>query len=337
MVTRVGINGFGRIGRQVLRAILERHPGKIEVAAVNDLTDPKTNAHLFKYDSNYGVYPGKVEATEGGITVDGHDVRVLSERDPGNIPWAEFGVEMVVESTGIFTDAAKAGAHMNGGAKKVIISAPASGEDLTMVLGVNDSKYDPDNHHIISNASCTTNCFAPMVKVLHDNFGVRHGLMSTVHSYTNDQKILDQVHSDLRRARSAATNIIPTNTGAARAVGLVLPELQGRLHGLAFRVPTSTVSVTDFVATLERNTTVDEVNQAFRDAAEGPLEGILRYCEEPLVSSDFMADPHSCILDAPSTMVMEGEMVKVLGWYDNEWGYSCRTADLTAFLADKGL
>ena len=337
MVTRVGINGFGRIGRQVLRAILERHPGKIEVAAVNDLTDPKTNAHLFKYDSNYGVYPGKVEATEGGITVDGHDVRVLSERDPGNIPWAEFGVEMVVESTGIFTDAAKAGAHMNGGAKKVIISAPASGEDLTMVLGVNDSKYDPDSHHIISNASCTTNCFAPMVKVLHDNFGVRHGLMSTVHSYTNDQKILDQVHSDLRRARSAATNIIPTNTGAARAVGLVLPELQGRLHGLAFRVPTSTVSVTDFVATLERNTTVDEVNQAFRDAAEGPLEGILRYCEEPLVSSDFMADPHSCILDAPSTMVMEGEMVKVLGWYDNEWGYSCRTADLTAFLADKGL
>ena len=337
MVTRVGINGFGRIGRQVLRAILERHPGKIEVAAVNDLTDPKTNAHLFKYDSNYGVYPGKVEATQDGISVDGHEVRVLSERDPGSIPWGELGVEMVVESTGIFTDAAKAGAHMNGGAKKVIISAPASGEDLTMVLGVNDSKYDPDNHHIISNASCTTNCFAPMVKVLHDNFGVRHGLMSTVHSYTNDQKILDQVHSDLRRARSAATNIIPTNTGAARAVGLVLPELQGRLHGLAFRVPTSTVSVTDFVATLERNTTVDEVNQAFRDAAEGPLEGILRYCEEPLVSSDFMADPHSCILDAPSTMVMEGEMVKVLGWYDNEWGYSCRTADLTAFLADKGL
>ena len=337
MVTRVGINGFGRIGRQVLRAILERHPGKIEVAAVNDLTDPKTNAHLFKYDSNYGVYPGKVEATENGIAVDGHQVRVLSERDPGSIPWGEYGVEMVVESTGIFTDAAKAGAHMNGGAKKVIISAPASGEDLTMVLGVNDSKYDPDSHHIISNASCTTNCFAPMVKVLHDNFGVRHGLMSTVHSYTNDQKILDQVHSDLRRARSAATNIIPTNTGAARAVGLVLPELQGRLHGLAFRVPTSTVSVTDFVATLERNTTVDEVNQAFRDAAEGPLEGILRYCEEPLVSSDFMADPHSCILDAPSTMVMEGEMVKVLGWYDNEWGYSCRTADLTAFLADKGL
>ena len=337
MATRVGINGFGRIGRQVLRAILERHPGKIEVAAVNDLTDPKTNAHLFKYDSNYGVYPGKVEATENGIAVDGHQVRVLSERDPGSIPWGEYGVEMVVESTGIFTDAAKAGAHMNGGAKKVIISAPASGEDLTMVLGVNDSKYDPDSHHIISNASCTTNCFAPMVKVLHDNFGVRHGLMSTVHSYTNDQKILDQVHSDLRRARSAATNIIPTNTGAARAVGLVLPELQGRLHGLAFRVPTSTVSVTDFVATLERNTTVDEVNQAFRDAADGPLEGILRYCEEPLVSSDFMADPHSCILDAPSTMVMEGEMVKVLGWYDNEWGYSCRTADLTVFLADKGL
>ena len=252
MATRIGINGFGRIGRQVLRAVMERHPQKIEVAAVNDLTDPKTNAHLFKYDSNYGVYPGQVEATDGGITVDGNEVRVLSERDPGNIPWGEYGVEMVVESTGIFTDAAKAGAHMNGGAKKVIISAPASGEDLTMVLGVNDDKYEAGKHHIISNASCTTNCFAPMVKVLHDNFGIRHGLMSTVHSYTNDQKILDQVHSDLRRARSAATNIIPTNTGAARAVGLVLPELQGRLHGLAYRVPTSTVSVTDFVATLEK-------------------------------------------------------------------------------------
>ena len=337
MATRVGINGFGRIGRQVLRAILERHPEKIEVAAVNDLTDAKTNAHLFKYDSNYGVYPGQVEATGNGLAVDGHEVRVLSERDPGNIPWGEYGVEMVVESTGIFTDAAKAGAHMNGGAKKVIISAPASGEDLTMVLGVNDDKYEAGKHNIISNASCTTNCFAPMVKVLHDNFGVRHGLMSTVHSYTNDQKILDQVHSDLRRARSAATNIIPTNTGAARAVGLVLPELQGRLHGLAYRVPTSTVSVTDFVATLEKNTTVAEVNDAFREASEGPLNGILRYCEEPLVSSDFMADPHSCILDAPSTMVMEGEMVKVLGWYDNEWGYSCRTADLTAFLAERGL
>ena len=337
MATRVGINGFGRIGRQVLRAILERHPEKIEVAAVNDLTDAKTNAHLFKYDSNYGVYPGKVEATENGLAVDNHEVRVLSERDPGNIPWGEYGVEMVVESTGIFTDAAKAGAHMNGGAKKVIISAPASGEDLTMVLGVNDDKYEAGKHNIISNASCTTNCFAPMVKVLHDNFGVKHGLMSTVHSYTNDQKILDQVHSDLRRARSAATNIIPTNTGAARAVGLVLPELQGRLHGLAYRVPTSTVSVTDFVATLEKSTSVTEVNEAFKEASEGPLNGILRYCEEPLVSSDFMADPHSCILDAPSTMVMEGEMVKVLGWYDNEWGYSCRTADLTAFLADRGL
>ncbi len=337
MATRVGINGFGRIGRQVLRAILERHPEKIEVAAVNDLTDAKTNAHLFKYDSNYGVYPGKVEATENGLAVDDHEVRVLSERDPGNIPWGEYGVEMVVESTGIFTDAAKAGAHMNGGAKKVIISAPASGEDLTMVLGVNDDKYEAGKHNIISNASCTTNCFAPMVKVLHDNFGVKHGLMSTVHSYTNDQKILDQVHSDLRRARSAATNIIPTNTGAARAVGLVLPELQGRLHGLAYRVPTSTVSVTDFVATLEKSTSVAEVNEAFKEASEGPLNGILRYCEEPLVSSDFMADPHSCILDAPSTMVMEGEMVKVLGWYDNEWGYSCRTADLTAFLAERGL
>ena len=337
MATRIGINGFGRIGRQVLRAILERHPAKLEVAAVNDLTDTRTNAHLFKYDSNYGTYRGTVEASDDVLTIDGHRVRVISERDPAKIPWAELGVEVVVESTGIFTDAEKAAAHRKAGAKKVIISAPARGEDLTVVLGVNDDQYEPARHHIISNASCTTNCFAPMVKVLNDALGVRHGLMSTIHSYTNDQSILDQVHSDLRRARSAATNIIPTSTGAARAVGLVLPQLQGRLHGIAFRVPTSTVSITDFVATVERKTTVEEVNQAFQAAAAGPLKGILRYCDEPLVSSDFKADPHSCILDAPSTMVMEGEMVKVLGWYDNEWGYSCRTADLTAFLVDRGL
>ena len=337
MAARVGINGFGRIGRQVLRAVLERHPQKLEVVAVNDLADCGTNAHLFKYDSNYGVYPGNVDARDDTLFVDGHRVRVFAQRDPAQIPWADLGVELVVESTGLFTAEALASAHLKGGVKKVIISAPAKGEDLTMVLGVNEDRYEPGRHHVISNASCTTNCFAPMVKVLDDALGVRHGLMSTIHSYTNDQRILDQVHEDLRRARSAATNIIPTSTGAARAVGLVLPHLQGRLHGIAFRVPTSTVSATDFVATVERKTTVEEVNAAFKEAASEPLKGILEYCEEPLVSSDFKFNPHSCIFDAPSTMVMEGEMVKVLGWYDNEWGYACRTADLLAFLVDRGL
>ena len=316
---------------------MESYPQKLEVAAVNDLADARTNAHLFKYDTNYGIYPGTVEARNGTLVIEGKEVRVFSERDPASIPWAEMGVELVVESTGIFTDAEKAAAHIKGGAKKVIISAPARNEDITVVLGVNDQRYDPAQHSIISNASCTTNCFAPMVKVLHDSFGVRHGLMSTVHAYTNDQKILDQVHDDLRRARAAATNIIPTSTGAARAVGRVLPELNGKLHGIAFRVPTATVSVTDFVATLSREVTVEDVNAAFKEAAEGPLKGILQYCDEPLVSSDFKGNPHSCILDAPSTIVMEGDMVKVLGWYDNEWGYSCRTADLCAFMADKGL
>ena len=337
MVTRIGVNGFGRIGRQVTRAVMERYPRKLEVAAVNDLTDARTNAHLFKYDTNYGIYPGSVEASEGSLVIDGADVRVFSERDPGRIPWAEAGVDVVVESTGIFTDATKAAAHLEGGAKKVIISAPARNEDLTMVLGVNDGSYLPDQHKVVSNASCTTNCFAPMVKVLNDAFGIRHGLMSTVHAYTNDQKILDQVHDDLRRSRAAAMNIVPTSTGAARAVGIVLPELNGKLHGMAFRVPTSTVSVTDFVADLEAEVSVEQVNEAFRSAAAGGLEGILRYCDEPLVSSDFKGDPHSCIFDAPSTIVMEGNMVKVLGWYDNEWGYSCRTADLCAFMVDKGL
>ena len=337
MATRIGINGFGRIGRQMTRAITELYPQRLEVAAVNDLADAKTNAHLFKYDTNYGIYPGTVEARNGDLTIDGRDVRVFSERDPAKIPWAEMGVELVVESTGIFTDGEKALAHIAGGAKKVIISAPATNEDLTVVLGVNDQRYDPAQHNIISNASCTTNCFAPMVKVLHDSFGIEHGLMSTVHAYTNDQKILDQVHGDLRRARAAAANIIPTSTGAARAVGLVMPELKGKLHGIAFRVPTTTVSVTDFVATLSRKVTVDEVNGAFKEAAQGRLKGILQYCEEPLVSSDFKGNPHSCILDAPSTIVMEGSMVKVLGWYDNEWGYSCRTADLCSFMVDKGL
>ena len=337
MVTRVGINGFGRIGRQVLRATLERHPQKLEVSAVNDLADAKTNAHLFKYDTNYGTFPGSVEARNGSLVIDGSEVRVFAERDPARIPWAELGIDLVIESTGLFTDAAKASAHLEGGAKKVIISAPAQDEDITLVLGVNDSKYDPKEHKIISNASCTTNCFAPMVKVLHEAFGIRYGLMSTIHAYTNDQKILDQVHGDLRRARAAAMNIIPTSTGAARAVGLVIPELQGKLHGVAFRVPTSTVSATDFTAVLERKVTVEEVNSAFKNAAGGSLKGIIDYCDEPLVSSDFKGNPHSCIFDSLSTIVMEGEMVKVLGWYDNEWGYACRTADLSAFLADKGI
>ena len=338
MATRVGINGFGRIGRQVLRAALERYPEELEVVAVNDLADAETNAHLFKYDTNYGTFPGKVETRDGSLIVDGVEVKAFSQRDPAQIPWGDVGAELVVESTGIFTDAARAAAHLEGGAKKVVISAPATDEDITLVLGVNDDAYNPAEHRIISNASCTTNCFAPMAKVLNDTFGVEYGLMSTVHSYTNDQKILDQVHGDLRRARAAAENIIPTSTGAARAVGLVIPELQGKLHGVAFRVPTSTVSATDFTAVLKRKVSVTEVNNAFREAAEsGALSSVLEYCDAPLVSGDFKGNPHSCVFDSLSTMVMAGEMVKVLGWYDNEWGYACRTADLCAFLGEKGL
>jgi glyceraldehyde 3-phosphate dehydrogenase len=337
MATRIGINGFGRIGRLVLRAVNALHPDTLEVAAVNDLTDAKTNAHLFKYDTNYGTYAGQVEARNGDLVVDGKNIRVFSERDPSQIPWSEMGVELVVESTGIFTDASKAAGHLKGGAKKVVISAPARGEDLTVVLGVNGHLYDPSKHTIVSNASCTTNCFATMVKVLHDAFGIEHGLMSTIHSYTNDQSILDQRHSDLRRARAAAMNIIPTSTGAARAVGVVLPELNGKLHGMAFRVPTATGSITDFVANLSKDVSVEEVNQAFREAAEGQLKGILEYIDEPLVSSDFRGNPHSCIFDALSTIVMQKRMVKVMGWYDNEWGYSCRTADLCALMSEKGI
>jgi glyceraldehyde 3-phosphate dehydrogenase len=337
MATRIGINGFGRIGRQVLRAIRERHPQKLEVVAVNDLTDTRTNAHLFKYDSNYGVYSGSVEAKESSIVIDGDEVMVLSDRDPAKLPWGDLGVDVVVESTGFFTDAAKASGHLEGGAKKVIISAPAKGEDITLVLGVNDDKYDPAHHNILSNASCTTNCIATMVKVLDDNFGIQTGLMSTIHAYTNDQKILDQVHEDLRRARAAAMNIIPTTTGAARAVGLVLPKLNGKIHGMAFRVPTSTVSMTDFVAVLKEDASAADVNGAYETAAANGLNGILEYSTEPLVSSDFKQNPHSCIIDGLSTMSIGGSMVKVLGWYDNEWGYSCRTADLAAFVTDKGL
>ena len=337
MVTRIGINGFGRIGRQVLRATLERHAGKLEVAAVNDLTDAKTNAHLFKYDSTYGRYPGTVEAADDALIVDGKAITVLAERDPAKIPWGDLGADVVIESTGLFTDATRAANHLKGGAKKVIISAPAKDEDFMIVLGVNDDRYDPKRHHVLSNASCTTNSIAPMMKVLNDSFSVRRALMTTVHSYTNDQRILDQFHSDLRRARSAAQNIIPTTTGAATACGVVIPELQGKIHGIALRVPTATVSVTDLVADLGQKVTVEEVHAVFKEAVEGPLKGILEYCDEPLVSTDFIGNPHSCIYDSLATMVMDGDMVKVLGWYDNEWGYSCRTADLAAFLVDRGL
>ena len=336
MTTRIGINGFGRIGRQVLRATIERHPEELEVVAVNDLADDRTNAHLFKYDTNYGIYPGEVSAGDGAIRIDAHEIRSLSERDPAKLPWGDLGVDIVVESTGIFTDGKRAAAHIEAGAKKVIISAPATNEDQTLVLGVNEGKYDPARHHVVSNASCTTNCVAMLAKVLNDSFGIERALMTTVHAYTNDQQILDQVHPDLRRARAAAQNIIPTTTGAAKVVGVVIPELDGKLHGMALRVPVATGSITDFVADLGRETSVDEVNGAFRKAAEGELEGLLAYTEEPIVSSDIKMNPASCIFDALSTMVMGGSMVKVLGWYDNEWGYACRTSDLAAFIAGKG-
>src|SRR5579864_738431 len=337
MATRVGINGFGRIGRQSLKAMMERHPRDLEVVALNDLTDTKTNAHLLKYDSTYGHFPGEIETTADSLIVNGHTIKVISQRDPAQIPWGDLGVAIVIESTGLFTDASKAAAHLKAGAKKVMISAPAKGEDITLVLGVNEDMYDPRTHHIISNASCTTNCLAPTAKVLNDTFGIERGLMNTIHSYTNDQRILDQVHKDLRRARTAGANVIPTTTGAARALALVIPELKGRFDGMSLRVPTVTVSVVDFVITTRKEVTKDAVNQAFIDAAAGPLKGILMYSDEPLVSSDFRGDSHSAIVDGLSTMVLGGNMVKVLSWYDNEWGYSCRVADLVQFLAEKGL
>jgi len=337
MTTKIGINGFGRVGRLALRAVNQYHKGKMEVTAINDLTDAKTNAHLLKWDSTYGRYPGEIKATDNSIIVDGKEIKVLAERDPAKIPWRDYGVDIVIESTGLFTDATKAAAHLQGGAKKVIISAPARNEDITIVLGVNEKKYQPDKHKIISNASCTTNCIAPVVKVLHQSFGVSKGLMTTIHAYTNDQRLLDMFHRDLRRARAAAMNIVPTTTGAARAVTQVIPELKGRLHGLAFRVPVATVSVVDLVADLEKEVTVEQVNQAFQKAAAGPLAGILEYCEEELVSMDFKGNPASSIFDAPSTMVIAGNMVKVLAWYDNEWGYSCRLADLAVYIAKQGM
>jgi glyceraldehyde 3-phosphate dehydrogenase len=337
MALRVGINGFGRIGRQSMKAMLERHPQDIEVVAINDLTDTQTNAHLLKYDSTYGRFPGEVEATEDSLIVNGHKIKVLAQRDPAQIPWADLGIQLVIESTGFFTDADKASAHLKGGAKKVIISAPAKGEDITIVLGVNEDKYDPTKHNIISNASCTTNCLAPAAKVLNDAFGIERGLMNTIHSYTNDQRILDQVHKDLRRARAAAANIIPTTTGAARALALVIPELKGRFDGMSLRVPTITVSVVDFVANTRKEVTKDSLNAAYKEAAAGSLKGILDYTEEPLVSSDFRGDSHSSIVDGLSTMVLGGNLVKVVAWYDNEWGYSCRVADLANFIGQKGL
>ena len=336
MPVRVGINGFGRIGRQSLRAMFELHPDLIEVVAVNDITDDESLAHLFRYDSNYGRYPGTVEVREGSIVIDGKEIKSLEERDPSKLPWKDLGVDIVLESTGIFTDGPKAKAHLDAGAKKVIISAPAKQIDCTIVLGVNEDTYDPAKHKLISNASCTTNCLGPVAKVLHDSFGIERGLMTTIHAYTNDQRILDLPHKDRRRMRAAALSMIPTTTGAARAIGLVMPDLKGKLDGFAIRVPIPTVSLVDLTAILRKAATVEEVNAAFKAAAEGRLKGILGYCEEQLVSIDFKGDPRSGIVDGPSTTA-SGNLVKVAAWYDNEWGYSCRIADLIAYMAEKGL
>lgn len=347
MTVRVGINGFGRIGRQVLKAMLEKYPGTLEVVAVNDLFDVKSNAHLFKYDSNYGIFKGPVTIDGNDLVIDGKQILVLAEKDPANLKWADMGVDIVIESTGLFTDAlgdpgkGKAGARTHidkGGAKKVIISAPAKNEDLTIVLGVNDEKYDPSKHHVVSNASCTTNCLAPAAKVVFQKFGIVHAVMTTIHSYTNDQVILDQGHKkEMRRSRAAALNIIPTTTGAAKAIALVIPELKGKFDGYSLRVPSPTVSVVDFVATVEKATTKEELNAAFIEASKGAMKGILGVTSgeyyDPLVSTDFKGDSRSAIVDLAYNMVMGGTMVKVVAWYDNEWGYSVRTADLAALMA----
>jgi glyceraldehyde 3-phosphate dehydrogenase len=335
MTIRVAINGFGRIGRNVLRAAKQAGVQDIDFVAVNDLTDNRTLAHLLRYDSVHGRYPGTVETSEDGLVVDGDPIRVLSEKDPTRLPWKDLEVDVVIESTGIFTDAKKAAMHLQAGARKVIISAPAKNEDITIVLGVNEQRYDPEKHHVISNASCTTNCLAPVVKVVMDRFGFRHGLMTTVHSYTNDQNILDLPHKDLRRARAAAMSIIPTTTGAAKATGLVIPEVLGKIDGMSMRVPTPDVSLVDLVAEVERDTTVEEVNAAMREAAQGGLRGILGYTDEPLVSVDFTGDPHSGIVDGGGTNVTQGRMVKVLAWYDNEWGYSSRVVDLARYVGER--
>ncbi len=336
MTTRIAINGFGRIGRQVTKALLEKYRGEFDLVAVNDLSDVKTNAHLFKYDSNYGIYPGTVEVDGGDILIDGDRLQVLSQRDPSKLPWGDLGVDIVIESTGVFTDREKAGMHLSAGAKKVIISAPAKGEDITICMGVNNDKYDPAKHNIISNASCTTNCLAPAAKVVNDQFGIEQGIMTTIHAYTNDQRILDLVHSDLRRARAAAMSIIPTTSGAARAVALVIPELKGKFDGFAMRVPTSTVSVVDFVAKVRNPGTTDELLAAFDAAAAGPMAGILAVSRVPLVSIDYKGNAFSSTIDAEFTKVY-GDMVKVVTWYDNEWAYSVRVTDLAKYIADQGL
>ena len=337
MTIKVGINGFGRIGRQVYKAIFENYQGVLDVEAVNDLMDVKTNAHMLKYDSTYGRFPGEVEVRNDDLFVNGEKLKSYAERDPAKLPWGDLGVDIVLECTGIFKDKDTAGAHLKGGAKKVLISAPGKGMDATFCLGVNEETYDPDNHHVISNASCTTNCLAPVARVLNDSFGVKRALMSTIHAYTNGQKILDMAAKDLRRSRTAGINIIPTTTGAAKAVSLVIPELDGRFDGMAFRVPVVTVSVVDLTAELERDTTIEELNATFKAAAGGGgwLGKVLDYTEEPLVSTDFIGNPHSSTVDALSTQVIGGNLVKVISWYDNEWGYSSRLADLAAFVAEK--
>ncbi|HEY45028.1 MAG TPA: type I glyceraldehyde-3-phosphate dehydrogenase [Anaerolineae bacterium] len=332
MTTRIGINGFGRIGRQVLKVMKEKYPEIFDVVAFNDLGDLPTMAHLFRYDSNYGHFQGEVEVREDGLVIEGDFIKALSMSDPGTLPWEDMGVEIVIESTGVFRSREDAAKHLEAGAKKVIITAPAKNPDITIVLGVNEGMYDPDNHHIISNASCTTNCLAPAAKVVQDSFGIVKGLMTTIHSYTADQRILDLPHKDLRRARAAALNIIPTTTGAARALALVIPELEGKFDGFAMRVPTPTVSLVDFVATLEKPATTESLHEAFRAAAEGPMKGILGFSEEPLVSVDYKMDFRSSIVDAQFTFVMDGDMAKVVAWYDNEWGYSVRTADLAVLI-----
>lgn len=336
MTVRVGINGFGRIGRQVLKAILEKYPNDLEVVAFNDLGDLPTMAHLLKYDSNYGRFPGTVEVADNGLVVNGKLIKAFNEKEPAKLPWGDLGVDIVIEGTGVFTSREKCQPHLDAGAKKVIITAPAKGAiDLTVVIGVNDAMYDPAQHHIVSNASCTTNCLAPAAKVVHDNFVIKRGLMTTIHAYTNDQRILDLPHKDLRRARAAAMSMIPTTTGAARAVALVIPDLKGKFDGVAVRVPTSTVSLVDFVAEVEKEVTTEQLHAAFKAAAEGPMKGILGFEEEPLVSIDFKGDDRSSIVDAGSTSAFQGTMVKVMAWYDNEWGYSVRTADLCKLMADK--
>ena len=337
MTTKIGINGFGRIGRLTLRTINQYHQGNLEIVVVNDLTDNKTNAHLLKWDSTFGQYKGTVEAVEDGILVDGKKVKVLAEKDPAQIAWRDYGVDIVIESTGRFTDATKAAAHLQGGAKKVIISAPAKNEDITIVLGVNENTYDPAKHKIISNASCTTNCVAPVAKVLNDAFGINKGFMTTIHSYTNDQKILDVFHDDLRRARAAAINIIPTTTGVTKAIAQVIPALKGKLSGMSIRVPTPDVSVCDFSLEFSKDVTPEQVNAALKAAAAGPMAKYIEYSDEPLVSMDFKGNAHSAIVDAMSTIGIGGNMIKVIAWYDNEWGYSCRLGDLVDYVAKKGL